>query len=230
MLFGGMQKLTTLDFPGVVSALLFTQGCNFHCPYCHNAQLIPARPAATSQTAVSEDEALTFLAKRADLLDGVVITGGEPCLQPDLENFCRKAKALGYKVKLDTNGSYPDVVRRLLEAELLDHVAVDVKAAPEEYAPLLTPDEDADEKLAATFGLLAAHAVPHEARTTCVAPFVNEAAVAAVAWLVNPSVPWYFQRANVNAPSARMAALPDAAIRSLVTGLTKTHPLARLRE
>lgn len=230
MLFGGMHKLTTLDFPGVVSALFFTQGCNFHCPYCHNAQLIPSRPVAASQTAVSEDEALAFLAKRADLLDGVVITGGEPCLQPGLETFCRKAKTLGYKVKLDTNGSCPDVVRRLLEAELLDYVAVDVKAAPGNYAPLLTLDEDADKKLAETFGLLAAHATPHEARTTCVAPFVDEAATATMAGLVNPNVPWYFQRANVDEPSARISALPDEAIRSLVAGLTKTHPLARLRE
>jgi pyruvate formate lyase activating enzyme len=106
--FGGMQKLTTLDFPGIVSALVFTQGCNFHCPYCHNAQLISTRggrqsppcsatwaavaaypliPATTAEAPISETEILSFLVKRADVLDGVAITGGEPCLQPEMESF-----------------------------------------------------------------------------------------------------------------------------------------------
>lgn len=227
MLFGGMQKLTTLDFPGVVSALLFTQGCNFHCPYCHNAQLIPAAPSAAS---VPEDDVLAFLAKRADLLDGVAITGGEPCLQPDLASFCRKAKDLGYKVKLDTSGAYPEQVQALLEENLLDYVAVDVKTAPEQYAPFFTMDETAGENLARTFATLAAHGIPYEARTTCVAPFVDASSLPAMAALVKPETPWYFQRANIEKPSTAMRALPDAEIRALIEKLEKTHPLARLRE
>ena len=236
MLFGGMQKLTTLDFPGVVSALLFTQGCNFHCPYCHNAQLIPTEAPPTGVSTVqpvSEDEALSFLAKRADILDGVVITGGEPCLQQGIEAFCREAKKLGYKVKIDTNGSFPEVLRRLLEADFLDYAAVDVKTAPDSYAPLLAPNStgaSAGEKLAQTLALLAAHGVPHEARTTCVAPFVDEAAAIAMSGLVKPNVPWYFQRANIENPSAAMSALTDEEIRSLIEKLAATHPLARLRE
>jgi pyruvate formate lyase activating enzyme len=106
--------------------------------------------------------------------------------------FCRKAKNLGYKVKIDTNGTFPQVLQRLLEANLLDYVAVDVKTAPGNYATFLTPNESAGAKLAETLRLLAAFAVPHEARTTCVAPFVDKTAAAAMANLVNPAVPWFF--------------------------------------
>ncbi|CAK7056129.1 MAG: 7-carboxy-7-deazaguanine synthase [Desulfovibrio sp.] len=226
MLFGGMQKLTALDFPGVVSALLFTQGCNFHCPYCHNAQLIPMEQAGA---AVSEEDVLAFLEKRAGLLDGVVITGGEPCLQPDLEPFCHKIKNLGYKIKLDTNGSFPATVERLLAARLLDYAAVDVKTMPENYAPLVTVAETAATALAETFALLAHYALPYEVRTTCVAPFVDEAAIRGMAALVKPDVPWFFQRATIEPSSAQMRALPDDEIRCLLTGLAATHPLACLR-
>lgn len=227
MLFGGIQKLTTLDFPGVVSALLFTQGCNFHCPYCHNARLIPAEP---SQGALSEGDVLSFLAKRAGMLDGVVITGGEPCLQPDLAGFCRKVKDLGYAIKLDTNGFFPEIAARLIHAGLLDYAALDVKTAPENYAPFLTGEEDAGKNLMETFTIFAGSSVPFEARTTCAAPFVDDSALRSMAELVGRDVPWFFQRANIERPSTAMRALPEDEIRSLIGSLAHTHPLARLRE
>lgn len=222
-----MQKLTTLDFPGVVSALIFTQGCNYHCPYCHNAQLIPRKPAAD---AISRETVLAFLKKRADLLDGVVITGGEPCLQPGLMAFCREIKTLGYKVKLDTNGAFPRVVERLLDEKLLDYAAVDVKADPAGYAPRIASEKKTGESLAATLSLLAARGLPHEARTTCVAPFVDRPGVNAMAEIIGREVPWFFQRARLEKNTQDMRALADEEILALVASLQKTHPLARLRE
>ncbi|MDL2210075.1 anaerobic ribonucleoside-triphosphate reductase activating protein [Desulfovibrio sp. OttesenSCG-928-O18] len=230
MLFGGMQKLTTLDFPGVVSALFFTQGCNFHCPYCHNPQLIPMRPE-NAENAVSEADALSFLTKRRDVLDGVVISGGEPCLQPDLEAFCRTVKSLGYKIKLDTNGFFPGVVSALLTASLLDYVAVDVKTAPQDYAPALCRQSNAGESLAKTLDILAASAVRFEVRTTCVAPFVTADTVQTMAEIVDERVPWFFQRANLDddAVAKGMRALSDDEIRGLLALVAPRKPLAAFR-
>ncbi len=226
MNIGGFQKLTTLDFPGVVSALVFTRGCNFHCPYCHNAQLIPAKALPGADPAPSREEILAFLHKRRGILDGLAISGGEPCLQPDLAAFCREVKALGYAVKLDTNGSLPRVLERLLAEALVDYVAVDVKTSPANHAPLLTADEKAGETLRETLLLLQSSAVPFEARTTCVAPFVTPETVPAMAAMVPPAIPWYFQRANLKEGTTGMRALPDSEITAL---LPSTHPLARIR-
>lgn len=226
MLFGGFQKLTTLDYPGLVSALAFTQGCNFHCPYCHNAQLMPEAPLPGAAPAPDLDGILAFLRKRQGLLDGIAISGGEPCLQNGLEFLCREAKALGYKVKLDTNGSFPQVLERLLRGRLLNYAAVDVKTSPEAYAPALTADEKAGEKLRETLRLLAASAVPFETRTTCVEPFVTAETVPAMAAIVPKKAPWFFQRANLPEKAEGMRALAEAEITAL---LPRSHRKARLR-
>ena len=126
----GFNKTTLLDYPGKVASTIFLGGCNFRCPFCHNASLVTHVDAAA---AISEEEVFSFLAKRQGILDGVCITGGEPLLQPDIEEFIRKVKELGYQVKLDTNGSHPDRLRRLTEAGLLDYVAMDIKNSPERY-------------------------------------------------------------------------------------------------
>ncbi len=226
MLFGGFQKLTTLDFPGVVSALAFTQGCNFHCPYCHNAGLVPKTPLPEAAPAPDCAAILAFLRKRQGLLDGLAISGGEPCLQDGLVFLCREAKALGYKVKLDTNGSFPKALEELLRSRLLDYVAVDVKTAPNAYAPDLTTDTKAGEKLLQTLALLAASGLPFEARTTCVAPFVTEETVAAMAAIVPRNIPWFFQRANLAEGIQGMRALTDAEIIGILPG---SHTMAKLR-
>jgi len=194
--------MTGLDFPGLVSAIVFTQGCNFHCLYCHNAHLIPQREAASG--GISEEDALAFLRKRAGLLDGLVISGGEPTLQPGLAEFCRSAKDLGYKIKLDTNGSRPEVIRQLLDAELLDYVAVDCKTLPERYYPELCAERDVASALRRTLTLLCAANLPYEIRTTCVEPFVTARTIenlAAFLFALSPSLskdaPWFLQKANL---------------------------------
>lgn len=131
MLISGMQKLTLLDFPGKTAATVFTLGCNLRCPFCHNALLVTDIRAADI---IPEDEVLSYLKKRAGILDGVCITGGEPCLQADLPDFIKKVKALDLSVKLDTNGTRPDVLRALINDRLLDYVAMDIKNSREKYA------------------------------------------------------------------------------------------------
>ena len=129
MIIAGFQKMTRLDFPGRVACTIFLQGCNFRWPFCHNSDLLERQGNGT----IPVEELLSFLRKRQGLLDGVCITGGEPTLQPVLEDFVRQIKALGYAVKLDTNGSRPEVLKRLIEENLLDYVAMDIKNSPEEY-------------------------------------------------------------------------------------------------
>jgi pyruvate formate lyase activating enzyme len=126
----GLQKLTLLDFPGKMACTVFTGGCNFRCPFCHNASLVIGPEYVPLMT---EDEFFDFLNKRYGILDGVCITGGEPTLQPDLEEFIRKIKAIGYSVKLDTNGFLPDKLIDLVNKGLVDYVAMDIKSSPSGY-------------------------------------------------------------------------------------------------
>lgn len=165
MLILGLQKLTLLDYPGRTACTVFTGGCNFRCPFCHNAPLvIPGR----GQEPYTEEEVLSYLKKRAGLLDGVCVTGGEPTLQEDLEAFLRQVRALGYPVKLDTNGSRPEALRALLRQGLADYVAMDVKSSPEEYARACGVPVDL-EKVNESIDLLLSGCVDYEFRTTVVA-------------------------------------------------------------
>lgn len=132
MLISGLQKLTLLDYPGHVACTVFTAGCNFRCPFCHNAPLV--LPERIEGDPDGEQTVLQFLRKRQGILDGVAITGGEPLLQRDLPGFLRKIRALGYQIKLDTNGSFPDRLIALVEEGLVDRVAMDVKNSPALYA------------------------------------------------------------------------------------------------
>ena len=126
----GLQKMTLLDFPGRVACTVFLGGCDFRCPFCHNYELA----VGSAPSIMNEWDVLDFLKKRRGLLDGVAITGGEPCLRPDLPDFMQRIRELGFAVKLDTNGGHPDMLRRVLDAELADYVAMDVKNSPEKYA------------------------------------------------------------------------------------------------
>ena len=161
----GIQKMTLLDYPGKVACTIFLQGCNFRCPFCHNSELLPPGTEAD----LSEEELMAFLNKRVGLLEGICVSGGEPTVQPDLIRFIRRIKDLGYAVKLDTNGSRPDVLRSLLEQELVDYVAMDIKNSPAEYAKTIGSDWFHLEKLEESIRLLAAGNIPFELRTTVVA-------------------------------------------------------------
>lgn len=130
MLIGGLQKSSLIDYPGKISAIIFTQGCNFRCPYCHNPELNFNKGAATIMAA----PLLKFLKSRIGKLDGIVITGGEPTLQEDLLEFIKQIKEMGFLVKLDTNGTNPQMLQKLLDEKLIDYIAMDIKAPIWKYS------------------------------------------------------------------------------------------------
>lgn len=163
-MIAGLQKMTLLDYPGRVACTVFLQGCNYRCPFCHNSSLL----GGTEDQPISESELLTFLEKRRGLLDAVCISGGEPTLSPELPELLRKIRAMGYLIKLDTNGSRPDVLKALVREGLIDYVAMDVKNSPERYAETCgcaSVDLAAVEE---SLRFLMAGHVAHEFRTTVV--------------------------------------------------------------
>ena len=163
MNISGIQKLTLLDFPGKLACTVFTSGCNFRCPFCHNASLV--LPGMSDH--IDEQEVFSFLKKREGILEGVCITGGEPCLQPDLETFIRKVRDIGFAVKLDTNGSFPEKLSSLLEKGLLDYVAMDIKTSKERYPEVCgVQNERLFENVQKSVEILKSSSVPHEFRTT----------------------------------------------------------------
>lgn len=172
MRIAGLQKLTLLDFPGKTAATVFTPGCNFRCPFCHNAALVTGEAerdgAAADSSALSIDELFAFLGKRQGLLDGVCITGGEPLLQPGIDEFCARVHELGFAVKLDTNGSFPGRLRALVEEGLVDYAAMDVKNAPERYAETVGVPAFDLAPVQESLDFLRSGAVPYEVRTTVV--------------------------------------------------------------
>ena len=163
----GLQKLTLLDFPGHVACTVFLGGCDFRCPFCHNFELVEG----PMPTVFEEEEFFAFLEKRHGLLDGVAITGGEPCLRTDLPEFAARIREAGFSVKLDTNGSHPQMLARLLDEGLVDYVAMDVKNSREKYARTVgLPTVDLG-PIDESIGLLLRGLIPYEFRTTVVQEF-----------------------------------------------------------
>ncbi len=163
MLISGFQKLTLLDYPEKTACTVFTYGCNFRCPFCHNAILV----TEGIENAIDPEEIFSFLKKRTGLLDGVCITGGEPTLQKDLIDFIRKIRELGFCVKLDTNGYNPEVLQELLSQGLCDYVAMDIKNSLEKYSLTAGIDVDRD-KILRSISLIKEKAPDYEFRTTVV--------------------------------------------------------------
>ncbi|MGI6004829.1 MAG: anaerobic ribonucleoside-triphosphate reductase activating protein [Christensenellales bacterium] len=161
MIFGGLQKFSTIDYPGKLACVLFTAGCDLDCFYCHNRQLIARR--SVSQPPAGE--VMAFLKKRQGYLEGVVISGGEPCLQEDLPDFIRQVKALFYDVKLDTNGLHKPMVEALIREKLIDYAAVDVKALPRD-SQIICGRADAADRALETIEMIAKTGIGYEARTT----------------------------------------------------------------
>jgi pyruvate formate lyase activating enzyme len=166
MLIKGLQKLTLLDFPEKMACTLFTFGCNFRCPFCHNASLVLSDRA--DDAVITEEEFFSFLQKRRGMLEGVCISGGEPTLQPDLPDFIRKVKELGYAVKLDTNGYRPAVLRALIDEGLLDYVAMDIKNSLPRYPETVGISRFDTAPIEESMSLLMENRVPFEFRTTLV--------------------------------------------------------------
>lgn len=181
MRISGFQKLTLLDFPGHVAATVFTGGCNLHCPFCHNALLVTKLDDADEYT---QEEVLSYLKKRAGILDGVCISGGEPLLQPGLGEFIKKVKDTGLSVKLDTNGTFPSKLRELISAKLVDYVAMDIKNSKDAYADTVGVPSFDISPIEQSAELLLQGDVDYEFRTTVVRELHTEDNIEEIAkWL-----------------------------------------------
>ena len=182
MIIKGIQKLTLLDYPQKVACTLFTAGCNFRCPFCHNASLVKGDDGPV----LSEEEILKYLKLRQGILDAVCITGGEPTLQPDLKDFIIKVKALGYSVKLDTNGYKIEVLKDLVNSGLIDYVAMDIKSSKEGYARIAGLQNIDISKIEESVDFLMQGNVDYEFRTTVVEELHDENDFLAISeWLKN---------------------------------------------
>ena len=181
MRIAGIQKLTLLDYPGKVACTVFLSGCNLRCPYCHNPGLVLPERGNESEMPVAEVEA--FLARRKGTLDGVCVTGGEPTLQPELPAFLEKLRCLGFAIKLDTNGTNPEMLKALMHDGILDYVAMDIKNSPERYRETCG-GADVLSKVQESAGLLLNGATGYEFRTTVCKPLHTERDMAQIGrWL-----------------------------------------------
>lgn len=183
MIIGGLQKTSLLDFPEKIAAIVFTMGCNFRCGYCHNPELINGEAKI--------EEVFEFLKTRQGKLDGVVITGGEPCLQKDLPEFIKQVKELGFAVKLDTNGSFPEMLEKVLPD--LDYVAMDIKAPLEKYSQIVNVDIDTS-KILKSIEILKNGGVDYEFRTTVVKSQLSFEDFEKIGQLIQGAPRYYLQK------------------------------------
>lgn len=165
MIISGLQKLTLLDYPGKMACTIFTGGCDFRCPFCHNASLVKD---SENFPIISQKELFDFLEKRKNILQGVCVTGGEPTIHKDLKEFIKKIKDMGYLVKLDTNGNHPEVIKDLVESKLVDYVAMDVKNSLNKYSITVGREKFDTKNIEESIKYLLSDVVDYEFRTTVV--------------------------------------------------------------
>ncbi len=189
MKINGLQKLTLLDYPGHTACTIFTAGCNFRCPFCHNAGLVTK---IDDSDTIPPEEIISFLKKRAGLLDGVCITGGEPLLQNDIEEFMVEIKTLGYKVKLDTNGSRPEKLKPLIDKGLVDYIAMDIKNSRERYSETAGA-EISIEDIEKSIHIIKTCGVDYEFRTTVVKGLHETEDISSLAEWISPCKRYFLQ-------------------------------------
>jgi pyruvate formate lyase activating enzyme len=201
----GLEKLSLIDYPGKLSAVIFTVGCTFRCPFCYNPMLvlsndrngnnscsIAEQEIEKDHTLLTEDDLFLFLESRRGKLEGVVVSGGEPTMHEDLPEFIERIRRLGFNIKLDTNGTEPEMLRRLLAKELIDYLAMDIKAAPDDYARASGTIFDFD-KIKDSVKIIMSSNLPYEFRTTCVPGFVDENSFRAMGEMIQSADRWYLQ-------------------------------------
>ena len=226
MKIAGLQKTTLLDFPGKVACTVFLAGCNFRCPYCQNAEIAFA-PGGED---IAPEELFSLLRRRRGILDGVCVTGGEPLLHADLADLLRAIKALGYAVKLDTNGSFPDRLRALCAAGLVDFVAMDIKHSPARYAEAAGAGADVD-AVRASAAFLLGGTLPYEFRTTVVHGLHTAADMEAIGQWLRGAQRYYLQnfRDSDAVPTRGLAPCTEEELRDFRQRLLPYIPAARIR-
>ena len=200
MIIGGLEKLTLLDYPDHLAAIIFTQGCNFRCHFCYNPMLVLPREGTDVKnkkekgfSQIPLEDLFLFLRERFGRLEGVVITGGEPTLHPDLPDFIRKIKEIGYLVKLDSNGTNPEMLARLLDEKLIDYIAMDIKAPLDRYSEVVGVPVDC-QKIAESVNIIEKSGLPYEFRTTVVPGLLRREDFHGMGGLIKGAAKWYLQK------------------------------------
>lgn len=189
MIFGGLEKCTLIDYPGKVAAMVYTIGCNFRCPYCHNPELVDE----TVETRFSEKEILDFLKNRKGMLDGLVITGGEPTMHKDLLAFIKKVKELGFLVKLDSNGTNPGLLKKAINEKLVDYIAMDIKSPMSKYSQTVARPVDI-EAIKESIQLLISSDIDYEFRTTVIKSLINPEDFALIGEEIDGAKKYFLQK------------------------------------
>lgn len=228
MVIQGLQKLTLLDFPGHTACTVFTAGCNFRCPFCHNASLvthIDADPVCT------EEEFFSFLSKRQGLLDGVAVTGGEPLLQKDIVPFLKKIRDLGFAVKLDTNGSRPDVLKEIVNTGLVDYVAMDIKNTKEKYPLTAGVDGKLLDAVEESIDFLLENHVDYEFRTTLVKNFHTKEDIVCMSHRLQGAKRWFLQsfKDSGDLIDGSCVGFSDTEMRQMLESARFAAPFAEIR-
>ena len=200
MIIGGLEKLTLLDYPDHLAAIIFTQGCNFRCHFCYNPMLVLPRKGGDEKnkkekgfSPLSTEDLFLFLKERFGRLEGVVITGGEPTLHPDLPSFIKKIKDIGYLVKLDTNGTNPEMVSQLIKDKLIDYIAMDLKAPIDKYEETVSVKLDWD-NIKKSVKIVSKSGLPYEFRTTVVPGLLVKEDFHKMGEFIKGAGKWYLQK------------------------------------
>ncbi len=191
MLIGGLQKLTLIDYPGKLACTVFLIGCNFRCPWCYSGELVLPEKIK-KQPKISEKELFDFLEERKGLLEGCVLCGGEPTTNKDLPELCKKIKELGYLIKLDTNGSNPQMIKKLIREKLIDYIAMDVKLPKEKY-PEIFKGKVKVEDIEKSIKILKEEKIDSEFRTTVVPTVLKKEDIFKIAKWISPAKKYYLQ-------------------------------------
>ncbi len=223
MKIGGLQKTSLLDYPEEVSSIIWTVGCNFSCPFCYNKDLVNG-----TISKISEDEVLSFLEKRKKLIDGLVISGGEPFLQRDLKDFCKKVKKIGYKIKIDTNGTYPGELKELIDEKLVDYIAMDIKAPAKKYDKLSGKKTDI-KKIKESIKIIQESGVDYEFKTTFVPEMLTKEDIVEIAKWLEGSKRFYLQQFKGDTPliSSKLNNVKPYAKEDLVKTLEEIKPFLK---
>lgn len=226
MIIGGLQKMTMLDFPGKIACTVFTQGCNFKCPFCHNRGLV-----LSEEDIINEETVFSYLKKRVGILDGVCVTGGEPLLQKDIFEFLKKIKDLGLLVKLDTNGYLPHKFSFAIENGLVDYVAMDIKNCPEKYAQTSGVDNLDIEAIKKSVDILKEGKVPYEFRTTVARELHTEEDMKKIGEWICGAMGYYIQnyRDSENVLCKGLSSLENQELEALLSSVLPYVPTAALR-
>lgn len=227
MIVSGMNKLTLIDYPDKTACVIFTQGCNFRCSFCQNSSLLKA----SNESLVQEKEILDYLTKRKKVIDGICISGGEPLMQNDIKEFIKKVKEIGISVKLDTNGSYPDKLNNLIQENLLDYVAMDIKNDFKSYSKIAEIKDFNLEKIKKSIDILKKSNIDYEFRTTVVKEFHTFDKLKSICEYIGPKAKYFIQnfRDSDDVLRKNLHGFSEEELLDIIKKLNEKYPKVTLR-